>query len=272
VTSAAGGHERLYRGLLRLYPADYRAHYSDQMVQLFTDQRREVGTTRAWLRAPADVISTALGEHLRRNRTVAHSMTLAPTPAGRLLGLLGILGGGFLLMGYINLEAWTPELVTLRLVLFNLGAIAIAIGVHLRQADAGRLLSLSGAIPVVLSNVTYVAFLLLMFAEPWQLGGERTHPANLWEMSAVAMWLSNAWFGLVTLRLGVMNGWSAFTLMIGSIAAFAGMGYFGLAANGTLGETVKMTLMALHGLAWVLLGLELAFRRRPAPTASASEG
>lgn len=259
-----GGHEQLYRGLLRLYPADYRERFADQMVQLFGDQRRDEGSLRTWLRSSVDLPTSALSEHLRRNRSVAQSLTVAPTPAGRLLGLVGVLGGGFLLLGFINLDQWPSELFNLRLVLFNLGAIAIAIAVHLRQSSVGRLLSLSGAIPVVLSNATYLVFVLLQFTVPWQLGGEFTHPANLWEMSAVAMWLSDAWFGLVTLRLGVMNGWSAFTLMIGSIAAFAGMGYFGLAVKGSLGETIVLTLMALHGLAWVLLGLEVALKRRSA--------
>ena len=199
---------------------------------------------------------------------MAHSLTIAPTPAGRLLGLLGVLGGAFLLLGYINLDAWTPDLFNLRLLVFNLGAIAIAIGVHIRQSSAGRLISLSGAIPVVVANAAYLVFTFLLVAKPGQLGGGDYHPATLFAVSAAAMWLSDAWFGFVTFRLGVLNRWSALALFVGSLAAFTGMGYFGLAPNGSVMEKVILTLMALHGLAWILLGVEVALRRRPAPPAA----
>jgi len=268
VSGATGGNQRIYRSLLRLYPAEYRANYSDQMVQLFGDQVRADGTARSWLKAMGDLPGSALSEHLRRNRTMAHSMTLAPTPAGRLLGLLGIVGGAFLLLGYINLDAWTPDLFNLRLLVFNLGAIAIAIGVHMRQAHAGRLLSLSGAIPVILANAIYLVFTLFLVAKPGQLGGGDYQPAYLFFLSAAAMWLSDAWFGLVAFRLGVLNRWSALALFIGSTAAFVGMSNFGLAPRDSAMEKIILVGVALHGFAWVLLGLEVALRRRPAPPAA----
>ena len=272
MTASPGGHHQLYRGLLRLYPADYRTRFAEQMVQLFGDQVRDDGKVRSWLKAMGDIPGSALSEHLRRNRTVAHSMTLAPSPAGRLLGLLGVLGGGFLLLGFINLDEWTPDLFNLRLLVFNLGAIAIAIGVHMRQANAGRLLSLSGAIPVVIANAVYLVFTLMLVAKPGQLGGGDYQPVALFFLSAAAMWLSDAWFGLVTFRLGVLNRWSALALLVGSAGAFVGMGNFGLAPNGSVMEKIILTLVALHGAAWILLGLEVALRWRPAPpTASASD-
>ena len=99
-------------------------------------------------------------------------------------------------------------------------------------------------------------------------GGGDYQPATLFALSAAAMWLSDAWFGFITFRLGVLNRWSALALLIGSLAAFTGMGYFGLAPNGSVMEKVILTLMALHGLAWILLGVEVALRRRPAPPAA----
>ncbi|HUP83714.1 MAG TPA: hypothetical protein VM284_05960 [Candidatus Limnocylindria bacterium] len=269
MTAPVGGHGRFYRGLLRLYPADYRARFADQMVQLFGDQVRDDGKARSWLKAMVDIPGSALSEHLRRNRSVAHSLTLAPTPAARLLGLLGVLGGAFLLLGFIQLDAWTPDLFNLRLLVFNLGAIAIAIGVHMRQSKAGRLLSLSGAIPVVVANAVYLVFTLMLVAKLGQLGAGDYQPVLLFFLSAAAMWLSDAWFGLVTFRLRVLNRWSALALVIGSLAAFVGMGNFGLAPNGSAMEKIVLTGVALHGAAWILLGLEVALRRRPAPTASA---
>lgn len=265
VTSVAGGRERLYRGLLRLYPADYRAHYSDQMVQLFTDQKREVGAARAWLRAPIDVITTALGEHLRRNRTMAHSLTLPPTRASRVLGSLGLIAGAMLLVGFFGTPALTPDLFNLRLVLFTLGAIAVVIGAHQRQARAGRRLALSGAIPAIVANAVYLVLIVRAVAQPGEIGPGDYQPVWLWIVGGVALWLSNAWFGLVTFRLGVLNRLSALALAISAVLALLGMSNFGLQAPGSVTQAIILTGIAVHGLAWILLGLEVALRGRPAP-------
>lgn len=269
MTSSAGGRERLYRGLLRLYPADYRVHYSDPMVQLFADQKRQMGAVRAWLQAPIDIVASAVSEHLRRNRTVAHSATIAPSPAGRLLGLVGVIGGGFLLLGYVNLDEWTPDLFNLRLLLFNLGAMAVGLAAYPRHAAVSRPLALAGTIPVVVANAAYLLFTLKLVAQPGELGPGDYQPVGLFILTAAAMWLADAWFGLFALRVGVLNRWSALALLVGSIAAFVGMSNFGLAPSGSLVEKVILIGVALHGFAWVLLGIELALRRRPAPTASA---
>jgi putative ABC transport system permease protein len=67
------GHERVYRALLRLYPAAFRARFAGEMVQLFSDQLRDArsdgapaGATRTWLRALGDLAVTAASEHARR--------------------------------------------------------------------------------------------------------------------------------------------------------------------------------------------------------------
>lgn len=262
MTAPAGGHERVYRGLLRLYPADYRERYTDQMVQLFGDQLRDTGTARAWLRAPLDLITTAAAEHLRRNRTVAHSMTIAPTPASRVLGLLGVIGGAVLLVGFLGIT-FTPDQFNLRLVLFNVGAIAIALAVHVRQAGAGRLLSLSAAIPVIVTNALYLILIVRAVGQPGEIS--RGDYGLLFNYAAGAMWLSDAWFGAVAFRLGVVSRIAALALIVGSFFAFIGMGIFGLVTSGTAFETLVLAGIAVHGLAWILLGLDVALRRRQAP-------
>jgi hypothetical protein len=267
VTSATGGNDRLYRGLLRLYPADYRAQFSDQMVQLFTDQKREVGATRAWLRTPIDLITTAVGEHLRRNRTVANSMSLAPTPMTRVLGLLGVLGGAVILVAFLGV-AISPDLFNLRLVLFNLGAIAVVAAAHQRQAAVGRQLALSAAIPAILANAAYLVLIIRGVAQPGEIGPGDYQPVVVWLYAGVALWLSDAWFGLVTFRLGVLNRLSALALAISSVLALLGMSHFGLQEPGSLTQAIIQIGIAVHGMAWVLLGLELALRRRPAPPAA----
>ena len=196
---------------------------------------------------------------------MAHSITLPPTPVSRILGLLGAIGGGLLLLGFINLDAWTPDLFNLRLVLFNLGAIAVGVGAYQRHAAVSRWLALSSSIPVVIANLVYLAFTIRLVAQPGQLGPGDYQPLNLLLLAASAMWLSDAWFGLVSFRLRVLNRWSSFALLIGSVAAFAGAANFGLAPEGSLASKIILAGIAVHGLAWILLGLEIALRRRRVP-------
>ncbi len=67
--------ERLYRGLLRLYPRSFRVEYEREMVRLFQEQLRDARASgrldevSLWLRAVADVVSTAPGEYVRAEKT-----------------------------------------------------------------------------------------------------------------------------------------------------------------------------------------------------------
>ena len=70
--------ERVYSGLLRAYPRTFRTRYADEMVLLFGDQLRDAraargagGITITWLRTLLDLASSAFGEHLRKDRTMA---------------------------------------------------------------------------------------------------------------------------------------------------------------------------------------------------------
>jgi len=111
--------ERLYRGLLHLYPARFRARFADDMVQLFGDQMRRartegppVAVAGTWLRAIADLAATAASEHIRRDRTVGHSLTVSPSISSRVLGLIGILGGLALLLPFLPVlsrSGWTAS-------------------------------------------------------------------------------------------------------------------------------------------------------------------
>jgi hypothetical protein len=260
MTATHGGQQRLYRSLLHLYPADYRAGYTDQMVQLFGDQLRETGTARTWLRALTDLAATAASEHLRRNRTMAHSISLAPTPASRLLGLLGVLGGAFLLAAFV-LEM-SPDVMNVRLVLFNLGAIAVVLAVHRRQSPVSPRLALAAAIPALVTNAAYLVIVVRLVAQPGEPGPGDYGQIFAW--AAGAMWLSDLWFGLVTLWLGAVSRISALALVVGSVFAFLRMGLFFPIDRGTLLATVILGGIAVHGLAWILLGAEVAFRRRAA--------
>jgi hypothetical protein len=108
------------------------------MVQLFRDQLRDEGALTAWVQAIPDLVTTSISERRRRNRTVAQSLTVAPTPVSRVLGLLGVIGGILLLSGFVGAFMDSPDLSASRIALFNIGAIAVAIAVHGRQSGAGR--------------------------------------------------------------------------------------------------------------------------------------
>jgi putative ABC transport system permease protein len=61
-------HERLFRALLRLFPAEFRADFGDAMAEDFHDQHADAasarGTARLWLRTAVDLFRRAPAEHL----------------------------------------------------------------------------------------------------------------------------------------------------------------------------------------------------------------
>jgi hypothetical protein len=251
---------------LRLYPAAYRERYSDQMVQLFGDQVRETGTARAWLRAPLDLISSAASEHLRRNRTVAHSLTLPPTPLSRILGLFGLLGGASLLAAFLIDIPNDANYV--RLFVFGIGGVTVVAAVHLRQRQQSPRLALAAAIPaLVFGTWAFVMQVLVIGREPPVFGGTF---GWVFFWASIAAWLGYAWFGAITFRLNQMTRIGSAGLAVGSLLAILGIDRLGLVSHTEVNVfgAIALTGVFLHGLALVLLGLDVAFRRRPAPPAT----
>ncbi len=85
-------HERVYRALLRSYPATFRDHYAEEMARLFGEQLRDVravhgrfGLAGLWLRSIADIIATAPRHHLRRERPMPE-----PVKAGLMSGTMPV--------------------------------------------------------------------------------------------------------------------------------------------------------------------------------------
>ena len=79
----------------------------------------------------------------------------------------------------------------------------------------------------------------------------------------LAFWLADAWFGIVALRLGVAWRPAAVVLAVGSLLAITGMDRLELTsrANPTIFAPIALTGVALNGVAWVLLGLQVAVPR-----------
>jgi len=276
--TAPASHERPYRALLRLYPAVFRARFGDELVQLAGDVLRDAsagragrGLVRTWLGLVLDVAVTAPAEHLEQRR-VAHSLTRPASAATKALGVVGILGGLILVAGYFPSIDW-HGLFILRLLLFNAGTIAIVIAVHRRQAVRSRYLSLATAALAALGNAWYGVFIILAIGRP-----EFPEPdpvfRPLFFAAAIVMWLGDAIFALVALRLGAVSRWASLAVAVGTLVAFLAMGGLGenfpwLVGLIELTAPVHWWGVALAGLGWILLGLDVATRRRPRPVIAA---
>lgn len=196
------------------------------------------------------------------------SRTTHPSIGTRALGVVGILGGLVLLAAFVVdiPSGWNP----FRLVLFNAGALAVALAAYRPHAAVSRRLAVAGTIPIVVANTWAIAWTLLAIGRESPFSGD-FGLVGFW--GGLALWLADAWFGIVALRLGVLWRWAAVALVVGSVLAILGIDRLGLtsAANPTVFGPVALTGIALNGTAWVLLGLELAvprLRGRPIATAA----
>lgn len=270
----SASHERIYRRLIRCYPAAFRARFGDEMVQLFGDQLRDAQTRRGstalsgvWLRAIGDLVVTAAFEHAQKDRTLAHSLTIAPSRATRVLGLAGILGGAWLVAWLLPFIPWGPEGVNLRLVAFNVGAIAIVVALSRRLPATARLAAAIAAI-TVLANAWYLLMVILGIGRP--VPPQPDHDFRLigfW--AGVAMWWADAAFAVVALRFGGIARLGAAALAAGSVLAFLGMDRLELVAGPYRDLIIPLALagITLNGVGWILLGFDVATRRRPVPAA-----
>ena len=174
--------------------------------------------------------------------------------ATRALGVVGILGGLVLLAAFV-LDI-PPGWNTVRILLFPAGALAVAVAAHAIHAATSRVTALAGTIPVALASCTLIAWELLA------LGRERPFAGDFGLVGfwvGLAFWLTGAWFGLIAFRLGVLWRWAAVALVVGSLLAILGIDRLGLtsSADPTIFGPIALAGIALYGLAWVLLGIDV---------------
>ncbi len=190
------------------------------------------------------------------------SRSALPPAATRALGVVGMLGGlGLLAALVVDIPTASN---TVRLVLFCAGAVAVGMAHFGRHAAAWRRLALAGTIPLVVANAAYIAWILLAVGRERPFAGD-FGLVGFW--AALAFWLADAWFGIVALRLGVVWRPAALILVAGSIMAITGMDRLELTSQAipTIFANVGMTGVALVGVAWILLGLEVLLGGRRAP-------
>jgi hypothetical protein len=182
----------------------------------------------------------------------------SPSTATRLLGVIGVLGGLALLAAFV--VEIPPAWNTVRLFLFPAGAVAVAVAAYGPHAAASRGLALAGTVPLVLANGALIAWELLALGRDRPFAGD-FGLVGFWV--SIAVWLADAWFGIVALRLGVLWRWAAVALVAGSLLAILGIDRLGLtsASNPTVFGPLALAGIGLNGIAWVLLGLELAVPR-----------
>jgi hypothetical protein len=183
----------------------------------------------------------------------------------RLLGVVGILGGLALVAAFVVdiPQAWNPA----RLVLFLVGAIAIALAVHPSHARVAPRLALAGAVPLVIANAWSMTWVVLALGREQPIGGDF---GLIGFYASLAVWIAHAWFGLCALRIGVLWRPATVVLAVGSLLAITGMDRLELTtqANPTIFEPLSLLGIALNGAAWILLGTQIVAGRAQ-PSASA---
>ena len=278
----AGANERLYGGLLRLYPVEFRRRYADEMVRLFGDQLRDARASRhpggmatTWFRSLIDLVGNAVGEHLRRDRRMVQSLsTFEPTRSMRLLGLVGMAGGVVLLWAFISLNPFSDRSVnSVRLAMFWLGGAAIALALHGRLAAATPRLAAFVTAGVLVGGVWNLVWIGLATAQenPYAdaFGG-------IGIVGAMVAWIVQAVYGAVLLYLagvtpGMTNHLRAVTriaslaLLLGGPLAFLGINDSELANwddYGFIFTRLGQIGLILTGAGWIMLGALLVFAGR----------
>ena len=272
-----GTSERIYRTLVCLYPSAFRVRFADEMVQLFSDQLRDararetplaVGAT--WFRMLGELTVTVVSEHLEGGRDMARTLA-APSITTRALGLAGMLGGLAVLAAFVLSELifeTLPWLITVRIELFLLGAIAIVVGIHRRPAWASSSRFESVVVwATIVANAWYAGMVLLPVVGWAPFAGDN-HLVGF--LAGLAMWITDASFGLVVARRGGFLRAAGLTLALGSVLTLLGIDRLGLTHGDFSAVFIPLTLagQGLNGIGWVLLGWDLATRRQPARTAS----
>jgi hypothetical protein len=186
-----------------------------------------------------------------------------PTAGLRALGAAGVLGGLLLLAAFV-IEI-RPDLNWLRLVLFNVGAIAVGLALVLRASDPGGAVLLT-ATAVIVTNAAHLGMTVLSLRIERPFAGDF---GLVFFFITAAMWLSDAAFGAMsasrrTVTSGLGGRVGAVALAVGSVLAILGMDRIGLVSpeRDSVFKVLALIGIFLNGAAWIVLGLDVAIGRR----------
>jgi hypothetical protein len=175
---------------------------------------------------------------------------------------MGVAGGLALLAAFIPWLPWDAQFTNLRIVLFNTGAIAIAVAVQRRLGAGSGRGGRAVVAAAILANAWYLAMVVLSIGRPQPPQGDPEFRL-VGFYAGVAMWWADAALGYVSWRLGVVSRWGGMALAIGSVLVFLGMDRLELVRGDLswLFTPVALVGGALNGVGWVLLGIGVAVRR-----------
>lgn len=170
------------------------------------------------------------------------------------LGFVGIIGGAALLAAFF-LEI-PAALNVVRLGLFHAGAIAVAVAIHPVLAATSARYALLATLPMVVANSASIAWMLAALSRDRPFAGDFGLVGFFIELS---IWVAASWFAILAFRSGVVWRPAAAILAVGSMSAILGMDRLELtsSASPTIFGSIALLGIALHGLAWILLGLWL---------------
>lgn len=190
---------------------------------------------------------------------MTHTLATAPPRWNRVPGLLGVLGGLVLVAAFVPDLPWTREAFQLRLVLFNAGAVGVAVAVMRRDATSRALVAAGTA--VVIANAWYLGMVVVGVGRPQPPAPDPDFRLVLFCVGA-AMWLADAAFGFAALNARVVNRWGSAALAIGSLLAFTGMDRLELVrgAWAWIFEPASQVGIVLVGIGWIVLGADLLRR------------
>jgi hypothetical protein len=263
------------RWLVRLYPADWRARFGEEFLDLLESRQLT-------LRAVVDVLRGALDAHLDpqlvgdpllnpRLPTFTRQLGVAAMGSGLIviLGILSSMGVGHgtpMVVGHgspFAEDAWTEPFGFFRLGMFAPLALGGMIGVHRRQVARAPVLAWSGLAPAVIFAGLATPNIL-----PEGIGLMTFHTGQAGFILNAGFWVSATGFGIVAAIIGVAPRLGTLSLALGAPLAMIGM--FGPTGFWFL---VAQTGAFIFGFGVIWLGIDLVLRREePSLSAATKRG
>lgn len=216
---------RLYRGLLAIYPSEFRQVYGSPMLQVFRECcRRALGEAGApgllalWGRTLLDTVQTALEEYVQRG------VDMSRTKFIKLSGWALMLGGLALVLGFLAstrpeydrfnarslpidpyVNAAAGPLMVMSMFLLAVGFIGLFLKYGQGAGSFGRVSLGLGALSGVVGAVGSVG-LSIFDVEPWW---------SIFFFGLVFEFLGLALFGLANLQQRTLPRWNALPVLAG---------------------------------------------------------
>lgn len=244
------------RWLVRLYPADWRARYGDEFLDLLESRPLT-------LRSAFDVLLGAVDAHLDpqlvgdpllhpRLPTSTRLLGVAAMGSGLIviLGILFSIGVGHSSSSFAEV-AWTEPFGFFRLAMFAPLALGGMIGVHRRQVARAPVVAWLGLAPAVIFAGLATPNIL-----PEGTGLMTFHTGQAGFILGTGFWASAMGFGVVAAMIGVAPRLGALSMAVG-----APMAMIGMFSQTEFWSLVAQAGVVIFGFGLMWLGIDLVLRR-----------